>query len=414
MLLRARVILPITAPPIEDGAVRIEGERIVEVGRYKDLTNSDSHEHDLGEVILMPGLINAHCHLDYTNMGGVISPPSSFVDWIQTIIALKADWTYSDYANSWIAGANQLLESGCTTVADIECVPELIPEVWRSTPMRVHTFHELISVRGRQTPRAQVAEAVANFTNNPNPNGGVGLSPHAPYSTSSELRDEATRAANENSWCLCMHIAESEAEDQMFRNSSGEMFDWLARNNRSMADCGQSPVKLLHKSGMLSDHTIAVHCNELDSEDIELIARTKTHVVHCPQSHAYFGHNPFPLKELQNAGVNISLGTDSLASTKAPTSGLKPRLNLFDEVKQFAKANPNTPPQQISEMVTINSATALGHGDELGQVVTNAHADFITIPHSTNGDPYEALLEHEGLGSSVMINGRWIYAPLIG
>ena len=114
MILRARVVLPITAPPIEDGAVRFLDDQILAVGRFQDLASSDAEIHDLGEVILMPGLINAHCHLDYTHMGGVISPPNSFVDWIQSIVALKADWTYSDYANSWIAGANALLESGTT------------------------------------------------------------------------------------------------------------------------------------------------------------------------------------------------------------------------------------------------------------------------------------------------------------
>src|SRR5580692_6852924 len=85
-VLRARIVLPVSRPPIADGAVRLAGNRILSVGRWRDLSDADqAHAHDLGEVILLPGLVNAHCHLDYTSMAGQIAPPRTFIDWIKLI-----------------------------------------------------------------------------------------------------------------------------------------------------------------------------------------------------------------------------------------------------------------------------------------------------------------------------------------
>ena len=123
MILRAKIVLPITAPPIEDGAVFVDGEKIRAVAPWKvfaaHTTRVERHGvRDLGEVILLPGLVNAHCHLDYTGMAGEIPPPKNFTDWIAAITAFKANWDFSDYAQSWLQGAHQLLETGCTTVLE--------------------------------------------------------------------------------------------------------------------------------------------------------------------------------------------------------------------------------------------------------------------------------------------------------
>src|SRR5687767_9011216 len=138
MILRARLVLPMAGPVIEDGAVVIQADRIVAVARWADLQpHITERVEDLGEVVLMPGLINAHCHLDYTAMAGKISPPRSFADWIKTIVALKAEWSYTEFAESWVRGAAMLLRGGVTTVADVEAVPELLPEMWHATPLQI-------------------------------------------------------------------------------------------------------------------------------------------------------------------------------------------------------------------------------------------------------------------------------------
>src|SRR6266849_6069084 len=184
MLLRARIVLPIARPPIEDGAVLISGSRIVAVGAWPELAAASGHRVvDLGESILLPGLVNAHCHLDYTDMAGKIPPPKNFTDWIQAIVELKAHWSYTEFAQSWLRGAKMLLRTGTTTVADIEAVPELLPEVWEATPLRLISFLELLHVKSQFTPKQLVDAAIAKLSALPIGLKRVGLSPHAPYST---------------------------------------------------------------------------------------------------------------------------------------------------------------------------------------------------------------------------------------
>src|SRR6266536_5537114 len=106
LLLRARAVLPVSRQPIADGAILISGNRILEVGRWRDLAKVDPDEViDLGDAILFPGLVNAHCHLDYTDMAGEFAPPKLFSDWLRLITTAKGHWSKPDYATSWLNGA---------------------------------------------------------------------------------------------------------------------------------------------------------------------------------------------------------------------------------------------------------------------------------------------------------------------
>src|SRR5687768_16016525 len=117
MILRARIVLPISQPLIGDGAILISGNRIAAIVQWRDLKTSDADVIDLGESIVLPGLVNAHCHLDYTDMAGMIPQQKTFSDWIKAMLALKAHWSYSEYSKSWLRGAEMLLRTGTTTVA---------------------------------------------------------------------------------------------------------------------------------------------------------------------------------------------------------------------------------------------------------------------------------------------------------
>ena len=164
LLLRARVVLPLTQPPLENGAVLVSGKHIVRAGRWEDFARGKRDEViDLGDSILLPGLVNAHCHLDYTDMAGMFPPQKIFTDWIKLITAAKSEWSYTEFAESWMNGAQMLLRTGTTTVADIEAVPELLPEVWRATPLRVLSFLEFTGVKSRSDPRAILQEAMARI-----------------------------------------------------------------------------------------------------------------------------------------------------------------------------------------------------------------------------------------------------------
>ncbi|HMO64208.1 MAG TPA: amidohydrolase family protein, partial [Verrucomicrobiota bacterium] len=160
----------------------------------------------------------------------------------------------------------------------------------------------------------------------------AGLAPHAPWSASPRLITLAAQAARERGLLLSIHAAESAEESAMFRHCRGALHDWLARQ-RDMGDCGRgSPLAHLARCDALGPRTLLAHVNHLDRGDTALLAGTGTGVVHCPQSHAYFGHAAFPRAELAEAGITVCLGTDSLLSTRREGRA-PPRLNLFDELR---------------------------------------------------------------------------------
>jgi cytosine/adenosine deaminase-related metal-dependent hydrolase len=407
MLLRARIVLPISGPPISDGAVLISKNRVAALGRWSDLSRAAAEPvTDLGQVILLPGLVNAHCHLDYTEMAGQPAP-KQFPDWIKGLLARKAAASYADYAQAWLRGAAMLLRTGVTTVGDIEAVPELLPDVWSSTPMRVASFLEMTGVQSRRDPGSILQEAAAKIAALRPERGFVGLSPHALYSTTPALLRAAAQLAAAQNWRVTMHVAESIDEFEMCAHSRGPLFDWL-KGQRDMSDCGHgTPVQQVARCGLLSERFLAIHANYLDPADIAALAQSGSSVVHCPRSHAYFKHRQFPYKELAAARVNICLGTDSLASV-APARPPGPELNLFTEMQTFASLHPEVTPSDILRLATCNGARALGLQGCVGEIAPNSFADLITLPYAGKIEEAEsAVVHYRGDVTGSMIDGRW-------
>jgi cytosine/adenosine deaminase-related metal-dependent hydrolase len=383
------------------------------VGSWPDLrAHANEKILDLGEVILLPGLINAHCHLDYTGMAGMLPPPKTFTDWIPLIMAARSGWGYSDYMLSWLNGARMLMRTGTTTVADIETVPDLLPDAWDATPLRVFSFLEMTGIRARRDPGEVLHEAVEKMDSLSHPRCSASLSPHAPYSTVPALLELSAGVARERGRRLCVHVAESTQEFEMFMRARGQMFDWLRRNERDPSDCGLgSPVQHLARHQMLGENLLAIHVNCLAPGDAALLGQHRVHVVHCPRSHDYFRHPPFLRQRLASAGVNLCLGTDSLATVRK-TRKQNPELSMFDEMRELAANDPKLPPIEILRMATVNGARALGRTGQIGELSENALADLIAIPASVKtSETCEAVLAHDGPVCASMIDGNWAIPP---
>ena len=414
LILRARVVLPVSESPIEDGAVVVWDGQVSAVGRWSDLAEGvgSANTVDLGAAILMPGLVNAHCHLDYTDMAGFL-PPTSFPDWVKGMLACKAGWSYTEFAQSWLNGANMLERSGTTTVANIEAVPELLPELWTTTPLRVCSFLELTCVKSRRQASALLSEAAERIFALKPERGFMGLSPHALYSTTPEFLELAGELSRRENWLVTTHVSESSEEFEMVLKASGAMFEWL-KKQRNMSDCGsRTPVQQLNRCGLLNDRFIAVHANYLQTEDIRALAESGSSVVHCPRSHSYFGYDPFPYAELSKADVNVCLGTDSLASVNR-VYGNKPELSMFAEMGVFAARNPSISTETLVRMATRNGARALGMSGQVGEISPGSFADLIAIPfNGPVSKAWDAVVATWRDVSAAMIGGRWVVAPII-
>ena len=413
-LLRARIVLPIARPPIADGAVKIFRNRVVAVGPWRDFpTAARKRATDLGDVVLMPGLVNAHCHLDYTDMAGEFLPPRHFTDWLKLMVAAKGHRSDADFATAWRRGAKMLLSTGTTTVADIEAVPGILPEAWSATPLRVFSFLEMTGIKSRRPPKEILAEAADKIKSLPNNSRHrAGLSPHAPYSTTPALLRLNAQAARRRRWRVTTHVAESPEEFEMFQHARGPMFDWLRQSQRDNSDCGRgSPVQHLARAVALGKNFLAVHVNCLAPGDAQLLGQRGVSVVHCPRSHAFFTHPKFPFKELTAAGVNICLGTDSLASIVG--SRRRPvELNMFAELRKFAARHPSVSAHTALRLATINGAQALGLSGKIGEISKKSFADLIALPCTEKlMDIYDAVIHHTGDIAASLIDGQWAIAP---
>jgi cytosine/adenosine deaminase-related metal-dependent hydrolase len=403
MLYLADIVLPVCSPPIARGAVRVEGADIVAVGK---LTVRPGEEVvDLGACTLMPGLINAHCHLDFTKFKGAIAPRQSFTEWIKNINALRRSFTTADYLASTMEGFQLLARNGVTTVANIESFPELLP-LLDTPPLRTWWFLELIDVRSRINEDETLLGALSFFDKHPDWLGGFGLSPHAPYTASVDLYRLARTCGEKHGMLCTTHIAESVEEHEMFSHGLGPLYEFLQSLGRDNSDCGHgSALSHLVEHGVIGRNCIIAHLNYLQDYDYDLLAGTGASVVHCPKCHTYFGHAPFPYRALRRHGINICLGTDSLASNNS--------LDLRSEMREIQEFHPVTDVEAV-ELVTLNAARALNQAGKIGQISPGSHADLVAFPHPANEsaagasaiDPYHRIVQSREEPVLLLVNGR--------
>ena len=430
MIIRARIVVTMDGPPIENGAVVVSGARIVDVGSFDDIkTRNAGNIFDLGEQVLLPGLINAHCHLDYTCLRGKISPQKSFADWVQAINAAKSELSPKDYVASINAGFEEAKRFGTTAIANLTAFPELIPQI--QPPVRTCWFAELIDIRAPERANELVDSAIEALRSLECADMSAlskrrhvaalqtqhwGLAPHALFTASRDLFRRCEEIAQNDKILLTTHLAESHEEMEMFRHASGPLYEFIKDIGRPMDDCGnETPLErfldLIGSGGSPNRPQaievnrpylswIVAHLNELTESDFDLLegSNSKFHVVHCPRSHNYFGHSPFGFDRLRSFGFNICLGTDSLASNET--------LSLFDEMRAFRKNFPQVSPKEILEMVTVNPARALRCENALGQIRPGFGADLIAVPCSTSTDIFEQILAFDAPVSWSMVNGN--------
>ena len=294
-----------------------------DAGRTCGVSSQARTTTDLGEVVLLPGFINPHCHLDYSTLRHAILPPRSFSEWVGRINALKRTLDPEDYLAAIARGFRESARWGTTALLNIESFPELM---WKMPPppLRTWWFYEMIDVRSAIATEELVAGALLFFQETARDPavgewlGGRGLSPHAPYTASPELYQLARECARGQRPALDHPSGRIPGRTGDVRPWPGGRFTISSPElGRPMGDCGagRSALAQLTARGCLGPECIAVHLNDWEEPDFALVAPggplAGLTVVHCPLSHRYFRHTAFPLETLQKLAVNLCVGTDS-------------------------------------------------------------------------------------------------------
>ena len=367
----------------------IAGERIVAVGEVP----AGAELRDLGNVAILPGLVNAHTHLEFSDLAEPLGLPGEPLPaWIRRVVAGRRARPTGG-TSGVAAGLSESIRAGTTTIGEIATGPwpaATGPEC-TGPDASLAVFRELIGlapdmVAARlEIARAHLDEPWAAQRHPP------GAQPACAYSVHPDLVRGLADLARERGAPLAMHLAESPEELELLATGGGP-FRTLLEELQAWAP-GAIPLgaRVLDYLRVLATapRAVIVHGNYLAADEIEFLAANadRMSVVYCPRTHARFGHPRYPLAKLLAAGVPIALGTDSRASN--------PDLSLLTEMRFVARQHPEVASETILSMGTSNGARALGYGDELGTLAVGSRANLAVVPLAEReaADPYELLFD---------------------
>lgn len=391
----ARWVVPVAAPPIPDGTVITEGDRIVWVGPRATAPQGGRDE-ELGDAFLTPGLVNAHTHLELTMMRGLLED-LPFFDWVRTLtMGAREALEGTDCLDAAMLGVAEGLASGVTTYGDT--APSDAPfEAMLRLGVRGIAYREVFGPDPRQCEAAlaTLRDQIAAMRPRATPLVRIGISPHAPYSVSDALFAAVARLALEEMLPVAVHIAESADEQALVTQGTGRYADFLRSRDIPVVPRADHPMQLLERAGLVRADTLLIHCVRVEAPTVREIAAAGCGVAHCPASNARFGHGIAPLFEMLRAGVRVGLGSDSMASNN--------RMDLLEEARLASHAQRmlHSSADAVSakaafRLATLGGAEALRCDDAIGSLEVGKQADlavFAIPPYAGPvSDPYVALV----------------------
>lgn len=401
VLITADWVLPISRPPIRNGAVIVRHGTITEVGTVEELGGlaPGTSRHDHPGCVIVPGLVNAHTHLSLTAVGGLLAP-APFEQWLPRLVTATKKWGVDDHAASASLGAHRCLQSGVTVVGDITYGPEA-PSAALTAGLGGTFFWEILGV---PSPALYAELEKREFPTEPEgacgPRMRCGLSPHSPYTSGPRLLAAMHEAAGELRCPFAIHAAESGAEVELLRSGTGPLAPVAERNADGFRAPGCSPITYLDDLGVLDGATI-VHAGHAGPSDVVRLAATARGVVACPRSNEFL-HNPVaPVSRMLRAGIPVGLGTDSAASNHD--------LDLMAEARALRSMDASIPASRLLEMVTTMGAIALGLEDRFGLLERGMRADLAVFRLGETSDPVGATIDRAGADTveAVLSDGVW-------
>jgi cytosine/adenosine deaminase-related metal-dependent hydrolase len=387
-LLSAAYIATMAGPLIQDGAVVFDNDWIVAVGDAKSVRNEHPQAVviDLGNAIILPGLINAHTHLELTSVPQ-LPKQGSFVDWILALRQqlMKVHDFESFVRDSVTAGIEQCLRFGVTAVGDITLNPSISRPILAASQLGGVSYGEVLGMAGRI---AQCDTRLDSAIDRHHETDRVrfGIEPHAPYSLDLIGYRQCLQAARKEQMPLATHLAETADETQFLADHTGpfrRLWEVLGAWTDGVSRLEGGPIRAMQSLGLLDYPTLLAHVNYADDDELEILSRGKASVVYCPRTHAYFGHPPHRFEEMLERGINVAIGTDSCASS--------PDLNLLDDLRLVYRLRPHLRPELLWSLVTTRAATALAM-KRMGRLASGFAADVCIFDVATS-DPLREILE---------------------
>lgn len=435
-ILRARYVVTPHREPIENGAIRIADERIIEVGRAAGIGRAVPGETtDFGDAVILPAFVNGHTHLELSFLQNRVVPSAGFLPWLRAVAGTLASNPPEKEAveKTAIESARKSLSCGVTLVGDITRYPDWTRPMLRESSLRAVSFGEIIAIgskRGLLRERLRMAlgkqrrphdenAAFADGTDTPSTrcdqsdaaratdsaaqaeHPRIGISPHSPYSVEFDGLRDCARYAEQHRLPLCIHLAESQEEVEFVRTGRGPLAEFLRDMgvwDGEPATLGDSPVALAAQAGLLSPRTVVAHANYVSDVDLGLLAKSGAAVAYCPRTHAAFGHPPHRFCDMLKTSINVCVGTDSLASN--------PSLSILDELRFLRCLYPNLDALQLLEMGTIRGARALGMDGVSGSIDPGKLADLAIVPLARTSSGWEDVFDSQDAPTSVLVAGR--------
>ncbi|HXT63057.1 MAG TPA: amidohydrolase family protein [Pyrinomonadaceae bacterium] len=387
----ARWVLPIASAPIDFGAVAIEGERIVAVGAAIDLAARFPHfpVTDFGISAILPGLVNAHSHLELTVMRGFLEPEEhDFFAWLKKLTIARMAMTADDLFVSAACGAIEAARAGITCVGDSSSVGTRTMPALAEIGLRGIVYQESfgpdpslaaqnVSGLRRELDAMRALESATVL---------AGVSPHAPYTVSAPQLELIAQLATADRLPLMMHAAESQAEKALLVAGTGAFAEGLRKRNIDWRAPGVSTIQYLAQHGIMETRPLLAHCITVDDQDIETIRTTGASVAHCPKSNAKLRHGAAPFAKFLGAGLKVGLGSDSVASNntcdileEARFATLLARVSGTDFSLDDRPSQTEVCATDALLSATLGGARALGLDREIGSLKEGMQADLVVV-----------------------------------
>ncbi len=388
---RAPWLLPISHPPIANGGLVVRAGRIVEIGSFKQVNRSYSGAEivDHPDTVLMPGLVNAHTHLELSHLAYLSQEPAPaiFTGWISHMLAERAKInadkkSIQDAARTVLAQQQNL---GVVAIADISNTG-FIQELSSKFQGSLLCLKEYLGLRTSEL--ATALDTLKEDADHPD----ICCTAHAPYSTHLDLLRALKNRATRLGQIFSIHTAESLAEHDMISQSTGEMREFLEQRGfwessfRPTGSYSKGSVSYLHQHGLLDRRTLCVHCIHVTDQEINLLAETEAKVCLCPGSNRYLGVGTAPVASYLRRGILPALGTDSLTSN--------PELSIWREMRLLAEEHLGIDPANILRMATLGGAEALGMSEQLGSLEVGKKAALLAINITSSVQRTVSLAEY--------------------